>query len=367
MPTERPAVALAHDYLTQRGGAERVVLNLAAAFPGAPLYTSLYEPDATFDAFAGLDVRTTSLNRLAVLRQHHRLGLPLYASVMERLVVDADVAVCSSSGWAHGVTTTGAKLVYCHAPARWLYQTERYLGGRTRSLGAVADALLAPGLRRWDRRAAATARRYLCNSSATAAMVRAAYGIDATVVPPPPALSPVGPQRPVDGVEPGFLLSVARLLPYKNVDVLLHAARAVGRPLVVVGDGPSRRELEALAGPLVTFVGTADDATVRWCYANAAALVAVSYEDYGLTPLEAASFGTPTVALRAGGYLDTVVEGSTGTFVEEPTVTSLRRALDEFAQTSFDPAVLTAHAATFSLDRFVATVQAAVDELAPGR
>ena len=122
-----PSIALVHDYLTQRGGAERVALSLTRAFPGAPLHTSLYEPAATFPAFAAVDVRPLPLNRLGPLRRNHRLALPLLAPAFSRLRVDADVVICSSSGWAHGARVTGRKIVYCHTPARWLYQPGRYL------------------------------------------------------------------------------------------------------------------------------------------------------------------------------------------------------------------------------------------------
>ena len=158
-------VALVHDYLTQRGGAERVVLALAAAFPGAPLYTSLYDPAGTFPSFSDLDVRTLPLDRVAPLRAHHRLALPVLAPAFSRLHVDAEVAICSSSGWAHGARVSGRKVVYCHTPARWLYQSDRYLAGRSRAPPRPCR-MLAPPLRRWDHRAAASAHRYLVNSNA---------------------------------------------------------------------------------------------------------------------------------------------------------------------------------------------------------
>lgn len=123
-------VALVHDYLTQRGGAERVVLSLRRAFPDAPIYTSLYDPAGTFPEFGAADVQPLPLNLLAPLRRRHRLALGLLAPSFSRLRVEADVVVCSSSGWAHGTAATGRKIVYCHAPARWLYQGERYLGER---------------------------------------------------------------------------------------------------------------------------------------------------------------------------------------------------------------------------------------------
>src|ERR1019366_263325 len=159
----RPPLALVHDYLTQRGGAERVVLTLSDANPGATIHTSLYDPASTFPEFSTHDVRTLPLDRIRILRDHHRLALPLLAPAFSRLHVDAEVTVCSSSGWAHGARVTGAKVVYCHNPARWLYQADQYLAGSSR-LAAAGLAVLSPPLRRWDSRAAATADRYLVNS-----------------------------------------------------------------------------------------------------------------------------------------------------------------------------------------------------------
>src|SRR4051812_17705186 len=125
----RTSVAIVHDYLTQRGGAERVVLAMNRAFPDAPIYTSLYDPDGTYPEFATIDVRTAPLNRVPALCRYHRGAFPVLAPTFSAMNIDADVVVCSSSGWAHGVRTAGYKIVYCHAPARWLYQTDRYLAG----------------------------------------------------------------------------------------------------------------------------------------------------------------------------------------------------------------------------------------------
>lgn len=354
-------VALVHDYLTQAGGAERVVLHMARAFPGAPIYTSLYEPSTTFAEYAGYDVRTSPLNRVKAFRKEHRLALPVLAPAFSRWEVEADVVLASSSGWAHGIRTRAPKVVYCHAPARWLYQTDAYVGGHT-ARRLAATALRAP-LLRWDRRAARTATRYLANSSVVRDRIRAAYGIDACLLFPPPGLAPSGPSTPLDGVEPGFLLVVSRLLPYKNVDVAIAALRP-GQRLVVVGGGPEEAALRAKAPKSVTFVRRADDATLRWLYANASALVAPSFEDFGLTPLEAAGAGTPTVALRAGGYLDTIREGETGVFFDAVTPDAVARAVAEAAGRDWDRGVLTSHAEAFGPDRFAEGLHAAVAEAA---
>jgi glycosyltransferase involved in cell wall biosynthesis len=318
--------ALVHDYLTQRGGAERVVLMLARAFADAPLYTSLYEPEATFPEFAALDVRALPINRIRPLRRHYRLALPLLAPSFSQLRVEADVVICSSSGWAHGARVEGRKIVYCHTPARWLYQPDRYLRGRSGPVRVAARALKAP-LKRWDRAAAASADRYLANSSVVAERIRQVYGLEAEVLPPPPALAPEGPTERVDGIEPGFVLCVSRLLPYKNVDAVVRAFESLpAERLVVAGTGPEEPVLRGIAGRNTTFVGRVSDAGLRWLYASCRLLVAASYEDFGLTPLEAACFGKPTAALRWGGYLDSIEEAN-GIFFEQPSPAEIAAAI----------------------------------------
>jgi glycosyltransferase involved in cell wall biosynthesis len=340
-------VVLAHDYLTQRGGAERVVLAMTHAFPTAPVYTSLYNAGTTFPEFSRVDVRTTWLEQLPVLRRRHRLALPLLAPAFDHEVVDADVVLCSSSGWAHGICATGRKIVYCHTPARWLYDRRRYLGGR-RGLSWAALSLLRPYLLRWDRRAAGSATRYLANSSVVRERIQRAYGIDAEVLPAPPALCTGDPQRPVDGLEPGFYLCVSRLLPYKNVDAVLQAFADGSHTLVVVGVGPEEERLRALAPAHARLLGAVEDDELRWLYANCAGVVAASHEDYGLTPLEAAVFGKPSVVLRAGGFLDTVVEGVTGVFFDSSDPEVIRRSIRECSTRRWDERALRIHAEAFS-------------------
>lgn len=369
---EGATVALAHDYLTQRGGAERVVLSLTRAFPTAPVHTSLYEPAGTFPEFASVDVRPLPINRRGLLRRHHRLALPFLADAIDGAHVDADVLVASSSGWAHGIATTGRKIVYCHAPARWLYQSDRYAAGgagartlRSRAVTAATSAF-GPRLRRWDQAAAASADRYLVNSTVVQTAVAEVYGIDADVLAPPPAaVGRAGGEREVPGMPASFVLCVARLLPYKNVDLVIQAvARVPGLHVVVVGSGPEQRRLEELARRTgaATLIGRVPDDQLRWLYQNCIGLVAASFEDFGLSPVEAASFGKPTAALRDGGYLDTVSEGMTGVFFDRPDVGEIAAALDALARASWSEAVISMHAERFSEGRFIDRMHAIVAE-----
>lgn len=345
----RPEVAIVHDYLTQRGGAERVVLSMLKAFPGAPLYTALYEPDATYPEFADHDVRTLWTNRIGALRKDHRRGLPLYPFAFSNLTVDADTVICSSSGFAHGVKATGRKVVYCYTPARWLYdQADTYLAGWPAPVAAAARAA-APALRRWDKRAAVTADRYLTSSTAVRDRIATAYGIDAEVVPPPVDIDVDQRQAPVAGISPGFVLCVSRLLAYKNVDAVVAAFEQLRNArLVVVGNGPERSRLEALAGGNVSFLGQVDDAELAWLYANCAGTVSASYEDFGLTPLEAAAYGKPSAVLRAGGFLDTVVAEETGMLFDKPEADAVAGAVRRLIERDWADAGLQAYAARFS-------------------
>ncbi len=352
-------VALVHDYLTQRGGAERVALAMARAFPDAPLYTSLYDPAATFPEFAEIDVRPSPLDRVPGLRRHHRAALPLLARAFSSMSIDADVSICSSSGWAHGASTTGRKVVYCHAPARWLYQTDRYLGtdspghNSDRSLKRTVLESLRKRLVAWDRAAAASADRYLVNSRASGEAVLRIYGRKAEVLAPPTAIGPGGALRQVRGIEPGYWLCVCRLLPYKNIDLVIEAVRAIPQArLVVVGDGPERSRLESMGGAPVTFLRGLGDDELRWCYANCKALLTASYEDFGLTPLEVASFGKPTAAPRFGGFLDTIVEGRTGVFFERPDSRLIMDAMHQLDAVHWDSEALKQHADGFGEERF---------------
>lgn len=354
-------VAIVHDYLTQRGGAERVVLAMTRALPSAPLYTSVYLPKGTFPEFGDRAVRVTGLNRIPHLRRHHRLDLAFLAAAFSRLSVEAEVVICSSSGWAHGASVEGRKLVYCYTPARWLYQSDRYLG-RGSPLRRLALAALKPSLERWDRQAAASAHRYLAISSAVQERIRHAYGIESDILHPPHSMDPSAEIEALD-LEPGFLLNVSRLLPYKNLEAVVEAIGSLPRQrLVVVGRGPLAGPLRAKAAPNVTLLGAVTDAQLRWLYANCAGLVAASHEDFGLTPLEAAAFGKPSAVLRSGGFLDTVVEEETGIFFSAPEPVLIRQALEALSRHDWAPGRLRAQAERFSEERFVAALRQVVAE-----
>lgn len=357
-------VAIAHDYVTQRGGAERVVLAMLRAFPEAALHTTLYDPQTSYPEYAQHEIHTSQLNAIGALRRDHRLALPLLAGAVGQMRIDADVVIASSSGWAHGMATTGRRVVYCYSPARWLYQSERYLGQPLRSSpqGWALAGLRVP-LRVWDRRAARRAGPYLAISREVQTRIRDTYGLASTVVPAPHSMDPGGLQAPVPALSDwsgGFHLVVSRLLPYKNVDVAVSAMRGRTDRLVVIGDGPLKDELVRHLPDNVRLLSGLTDDQMRWVYAHSTTLIAPSVEDYGLTPLEAGMFGTPTVALRGGGYLDTITEGDTGLFFDEPTPQAITAALEARNRHSWEQSTIREHASTFNEAAFAATLRESV-------
>jgi glycosyltransferase involved in cell wall biosynthesis len=336
------------------------------AFPDAAVHTLLYDPEGTFPEFRDVRVVTSPLNRFGPLRRHHRLALPVLAPAASRMTVDADVTLVSSSGWAHGFDVRGRSLVYCYNPARWLYQTDDYLGDASvlspQSLGV---RLLGPPLRRWDRRAAGRHDRYVAISSVVRDRIRATYGVDAEVIFPPTVVRSTGDQERVGPFDGGFHLLVSRLLPYKNVDRAVAAfAHLPDERLLVVGRGPEEDRLLRVMPRNVALVSDVSDSQLRWAYAQCVGLLAPSIEDYGLTPLEAGAFGKPTYALRGGGYLDTVDDGVSGLFFERADAAEIAAAIRRGRAIGWDQAAIRRHGDRFSEERFRSSIVAATEQLA---
>jgi glycosyltransferase involved in cell wall biosynthesis len=367
-------VAIAHDYLTQRGGAEKVVLAMCRAFPDAPIHTLLYEPDATYPEFADRDIRVSPVNRIAPLRKHHRAALPVLPMAARAMYVDADVVLTSTSGWAHGFRTRGTKLVYCYSPARWLYLPDKYLGESSSVAKRVALRALSGYLRGWDRTSALSCDRYLAISTVVQQRIEQAYGLPSTVVPAPVSMSHGDSAEPVDeirdwaasgsaGSDGSYFLCVSRLLPYKNVEQIVRAFSDGKRRLVLVGKGPEAERIRRIKSDHVRMVTNLTDGQMAWLYQNCTATIAASYEDFGLTPIEAGVWGKPSVVLRWGGFLDTVVEGITGVFFDEPEPRHIAAALDVVERTQFDPAKIQLEMQRFTETHFSEAIQEAVNTM----
>ncbi|MBW3638883.1 MAG: glycosyltransferase [Actinobacteria bacterium] len=326
------------------------------------MITSVHDPEAVRLRGGDPVVETSWLNRVPALRRDPRRALPLLPGAFDRMPVrDVDAVVCSSTGFAHGIPAKAPKVVYCHNPPRWLYQPEDYLHDQPLPVRAALTAL-RPRLLRWDRRAAASADRYLVNSTVVRERVRRVYGIDAQVLAPPVSNNPELRQEPVSGLEPGFFLAIGRARGYKNIDLTCEAFRRLpGERLVVVGGLPDGDWPDRIMG--LTGV---PDAQLRWLYANCAATVAVAHEDFGLTPLEGNALGSPALCLRAGGYLDTMVEGVNGLYIEELTPEAVVTAVQRLQADPLDEAEIRRHVDRYSVRAFKGQLREIVGDVVAG-
>jgi glycosyltransferase involved in cell wall biosynthesis len=251
-----------------------------------------------------------------------------------------------------------------------LYLTDKYLGDDTSLVKRAGLRLIAPYLKAWDRRTARSCDKYLAISAVIKDRIAETYGISADVLFAPVAMSRAYDPEPVSEMESWnaadgpFYLCVSRLLPYKNVDVIVRAFAGTDRRLVVVGNGPEAERLRAMKTPNVLMLSGLTDAQMAWLYKHCRALLAASYEDYGLTPIEAGVWGRPSVALRFGGFLDTIDEHVTGMYFDEPEPRAIAEALDRFESTTFDSDKIRSHMEQFTEERFAEKLYAAVDELA---
>jgi glycosyltransferase involved in cell wall biosynthesis len=344
-----PVAVLAHDYLLVLRGAERTFAAIADLAPAAPIFTLLYDERATEGRFAGHRVTASALQRLGAKQANFRRLLPLYPWAIERLKLPpAELLVSSSSAFAHGVRApAGAVHVsYCHAPFRYAwYEEERALAEVRFPWRALLRAQLKR-IRRWDREASARVDTYVANSQLTRERIARFYGRDATIVHPP-----VETERfaPAQGGE--ALLVVSEIVRHKQLHVALEAARRARVPVRVVGSGPEEPALRA-AFPEVEFLGRVSDAQLVALYATARALLMPSVEEFGIVAVEAQAAGRPVVAARAGGALETVIDGETGRLAQPGEVRSFQRAIEELDELALDPARAVQNAQRFSVAAF---------------
>jgi glycosyltransferase involved in cell wall biosynthesis len=350
--------AIVHDSLTG-DDPMRVVRGMVGAYPDAAVHSAL-------QAGGPPTVAPTARNDRAPANRGagHHLALPLLAPAFSTLRIDADVTLVSSTGWAHGVRTTGRKIVYCHSPARWSSEQVIRSSGRWARLATRART---SRMATWDRAVAQTADLFLVKSPAMRTEVERAYGIEAQVLPPPAGIDAEGPRVPVPGIKPGYVLCVEPLQSHRNVDFIVDAMRMLpDATLVIAGTGPLRSRFDDFAGRNVIFVGETAEWHLRWLYANAVVVVGASFDDFNAAPVEAAAHGVPFVAPRRGTYLDTVRHGVTGLLFDVVDDRSIAGALIAALGCRWDPNTLRRHAERFGEQQFITSLRAIVNaETAP--
>lgn len=356
-------VILVHDYLNQHGGAERVLEAMHGLYPEAPVYTSIYDPEAMPDYYREWDIRTTWIDRVPGSHTHHQWLLAAYPSAFSGIdVPDCDLVLSSSSAFAKLVHAPAGAIHVCytHAPGRFAWAFDQYC--EREAMPGWIRPMLRPYMARFrglDRKAASRVDYFIANSTVVRDRIRAFWRRDAEVIHPPVDVERFEP-APLDEIGDYFLV-ISRLVPYKRIDLVIEAFNRLGLPLWIAGDGRDRSRLKNLAGSNVRFLGRLSDDELSSVTARCRAAVFMSEDDFGIAQVEVQAAGRPVIALARGGVLDSVRPNETGIWVSDRTPAALIDAVRRFETVEFDIHRLRAHAMKFSAKRFQQQLQETID------
>ncbi len=350
---DKARVALAHHWLMSMRGGEKTVAVLAELFPEAPIYSLLARPEKLDEGLRRRELRLSWLRHFNWIPDLQRKALPVLAPAARSLDArDFDVVICSDAAIIKAIRTRpdALKLCYCHSPMRYVWDLYEEYYRAAGPVGRLGLKLFAPGLREADRQAADDVTVFIANSGTVAERVRRSYGRTCVVIPPPVDVDFEEPDVEVED----FYLVVGECVGYKRHDLAIDACTRLGRRLVVIGTGPKLAEYRKRAGACVQFFGWQDDTVVREYMRRCRALLFCGEEDFGLVPVEVQAAGRPVIAYRAGGAMETVVDGGTGVFFNAQNADSIIEAIDRLeASTELWTAErIREHARQFSREMF---------------
>ncbi|MEO6109556.1 MAG: glycosyltransferase [Candidatus Saccharimonadales bacterium] len=342
-----PKIAIVHDWLTNMGGAEPVVLELHKLFPKAPIYTSVYNK-AALPAFHSIDVRTTYLQKKLpkFLRYKHILWPVLRAHAFRTLdLSEFDIIISSSSAEAKAVRKTRPgqiHIAYIHTPIRyyWSHYEEfkkEFRFGLLTPLIRPVIPFFVKQMRKKDVASIKDIDVLIANSTITQERIKKYYGRSSNVVHPPVDVERFTP--PPTGPRSGYI-AWGRHVPYKRFDLAIEACNKIGAELTIVGSGPDTARLKKLAGPTIHFPGRISDKSLEKAVQGSSAVLFPNEEDFGIVAVEALAAGTPVIAYAKGGALDIVQDGETGVLFKKQSIDGLLAAMERASTMKFLPATL---------------------------
>jgi glycosyltransferase involved in cell wall biosynthesis len=372
-PKPQPKVAIVADWLTSFGGAERVVLALHEAFPNAPIYTSVYQPEpALQEAMKGVDIRTTFIQKMPkILRRLHKWFPVIRVLAFRRLdLSEFDIIITSSSAEAKHIRKSRPSQVhicYCHTPTRyyWSHYQEYKKDpgfGKLNWLIRLLIPIFIPGQRRLDYKAAQKVDIFLANSSTVQKRIQKYYKKPSMVVHPPVDTNRFTPSRK----RGDYYVALGRQVPYKRIDLAVAAASRLGVKLRVYGNGSEHHSLVHIAGSTVEFftdrTSDASDQKVTEALGSAKGYIFPAEEDFGIVQVEALAAGAPVIAYGKGGALDIVQDGESGVLFQEQTVDSAVEAIKKAESINFLPGTLQRKARRFDKSLFITKIRKIVSD-----
>ena len=358
-------IALIHDFLTKIGGAEKVFLEIIKLYPDAQIFTLVYDEEGTKGLFRGKNIITSDLqNKPMFLRKRPKLMFANLAKAIEEFDLSTyDLVISDSNSFAHGVITRPETphICYCYSPMRYAwdwsaeYAKENHIGFGL--LGLYIRKKIYD-LRQWDFYAAERVDLWIAISKNVQKRIRKYYRKESLVIYPPVDVERFKLDK--ENREEYFLV-VSRLSPYKKIDTVVKAFNQLGQSLKIVGEGADLNKLEGIAKDNIEFLGWQNDTMVAKLMANAKGLIFPGEEDFGLTPVEAMSCGTPVIGLNRGGTTETIIEKESGIFYDG-SVEDLVDKVNSFNNVKWDLDFLRRHAEKFSTERFAKEFTETVDK-----
>lgn len=358
-------IALVHDWLNTLGGAERVLTELHTIFPEAPVYTLFVNKNFAKKYLPDADIRTSWLQKIPLITKIYKYLFFLMPAAAENFnLSDFDLVISSSVIFSKGLVLKPKTkhICYCYSPTRFLWDNHAEYASKNKYLINLSRHFL----RLWDRSASDRVDVFIAISETVRARIKKYYRRDAQIIYPPISFpteselrnreSSIFKQNPRDFAKIGtpYYLIVSRLYAHKNIEIAIDAFNKLGYDLIIVGIGPMKKELKKTAQKNIKFAGFQNDKSLINYYNNCRAFIMPQEEDFGLTPVEAMSFGKPVLALHRGGALEIVQEGISGEFFDDPIPEALadgiRRLNDNFSK--YDAGIIKQQAQRFSSEKF---------------
>lgn len=357
-------IAIAHDYLNQYGGAERVIESFHEIFPSAPIYTSIYLAENMPESFKKMDIRTSFMQKLPFLNKHFKRYLLVYPKAFESFNLNEyDLILSSSSAFAKGVNKNrnACHVCYCYSPMRFVWEYQRYV--EKEKFGTLIRKILPSFvsiLKSWDLKVNKNVNFFISISKNIQKKIETCYCRQSDVIYPPVTTDNFKISNNIGN----YFLLVSRLNAYKRIDLVVEAFNQLKLPLKIVGDGPSRKNLENLAGPTVEFFGKVDEDRLAEIYSKCQAFIFPGEEDFGIAPVEAQASGRPVIAYAQGGALETVIDEETGIFFKDQTVESLIEAIMKYnrLKNTFNPQMIRENALRFDKEIFKRQIKTFIEE-----
>lgn len=356
-------IAIVHDWLTNMGGAENLIINFHELYPDAPIYTSIYNPDKLDSRLKNIDIRTSFIQKKKKKIKDHKKYFPLMPMAFESMDLNEfDVILSSSTCCAKGVIPKPGALhiCYCNTPMRYAWEKREEYVKDAGKLKRKLVSILTHYMRMWDVTSSSRVDYFIANSTAVQQRIKEYYRRDSVVINPAVRCSLFN----ISDVDKDYYFIVSRLVSYKRFDLAVQACKELGRNLIVIGEGPEKEKLMKIAGdsPNIQFLGRLEDKDVIKYMAECKALLFPGEEDFGITPVEAMACGRPVIAYGKGGVLDSVIDGKTGVLFPNQNIEAVKNAILKFENMRFNKKLIRDHAMKFDEAEFKKKIKKFIDE-----